>query len=283
MSVFDAASGALLGQLLPYGPGFLGGVRVAMADVNGDRVPDLITGAGVGAGSHVKVFDGVTGQEIRSFLAYNGFNGGVFVAGGDVNGDGFADIITGSTVNAHVKVFSGADNNLLYSFLAYPGFPGEVRVAAGDVNGDGLADIITVPGPGVSYVKAFSGANLTLLTSFLAYDGYFGGVWISAGDLDNDGRAEILTGTSGNAAPHVKAFDAAGTVRLSFFAYVPTFRNGVRVSALDADNDGRVEILTGTGPGVGPIVNRFRADLLLLDSFFALAPTFTGGVFVAGL
>ncbi len=78
-------------------------------------------------------------------------------------------------------------------------------------------------------------------------------------------------------------FDAAGGVRLSFFAYVPTFPNGVRVGATDADNDGRVEILTGTGLGAGPHVKRFRADLVELDSFFALAPTFMGGVFVSGV
>ena len=60
-------------------------------------------------GGHVKVFDGLTGAEVRSFLAFPGFTGGVFVAGGDTNKDGFGDILVGADAGgaAHVKVFDG--------------------------------------------------------------------------------------------------------------------------------------------------------------------------------
>src|SRR5207244_8668400 len=115
-------------------------------------VQDIITGAGPGGGPHVKVFDGVTGQVIASFFAYDaGFTGGVNVTAGDVNHDGNADIITGAGPGGgpHVKVFSGADMSLLASFFAYDaGFTGGVNVAAGDLNADLHADIITGAGPG---------------------------------------------------------------------------------------------------------------------------------------
>src|SRR5260370_431988 len=114
-----------------YDPSFTGGVRVAVGDVNGDGVPDLITAAGPGGGPHVKIFDGATGNLIASFFAYDpSFTGGVYVAAGDVNGDGHADIITGAGANGgpHVKVFDGKTGNVLYSFFAYAStFAGGVR------------------------------------------------------------------------------------------------------------------------------------------------------------
>src|SRR5215468_3946270 len=79
--------GSLRDSFLAYDAGFTGGVRVALADVNGDGVPDLVTAAGPGGGPHVKVFDGKTGLLDLSFYAYNpALSGGVTVAAGEING-----------------------------------------------------------------------------------------------------------------------------------------------------------------------------------------------------
>src|SRR5207253_2623408 len=96
---------------LAYPAGFTGGVRVALADVTGDKVPDIVTAAGPGGGPHVKVFDGATGKLVASWFAYNpGFAGGVYVAAGDTDGDGRAEVITGAGPGGgpHVKVFGVA-------------------------------------------------------------------------------------------------------------------------------------------------------------------------------
>ena len=79
------------------------------------------------------------------------FTGGVFVAAGDVNGDGCADIVTGAGAGGgpHVRVFDGRTGTETHGFFAFaPAFTGGVRVAAGDVNGDGHAEIIIGAGPG---------------------------------------------------------------------------------------------------------------------------------------
>jgi hypothetical protein len=66
---------------MAYDPRFTGGVHVASGDVDGDGLPDIITGAGAGGGPHVQVFSGVDNHVIRSFMAYDPrFTGGVFVA-----------------------------------------------------------------------------------------------------------------------------------------------------------------------------------------------------------
>lgn len=184
--VFDGGTGNSIRTFFAYSAFFMGGVRVAAGDVNGDGKADIITAAGPGGGPHIKVFDGTSNTILQSFFAYSaGFTGGVYVAAGDVNGDGHADIVTGAGAGGgpQVKVFAGTSNALLQSFFAYSvNFMGGVRVAAGDVNGDGRADIVTGAGPGGGpHVKVFDGANLNLLHSFFAYDpGFLGGVFVGA-------------------------------------------------------------------------------------------------------
>src|SRR5439155_16929620 len=109
--VSDFTDGLLPYSLCTSGAGFTGGVRVAVRDVTGDGVTDIITAPGAGGGPHIKVFNGATGALIREFFAYgSNFTGGVYVAAGDVNGDGIADIITGAGAGGgpHGKVFNGA-------------------------------------------------------------------------------------------------------------------------------------------------------------------------------
>jgi len=268
--------------------GFTGGVRVGAGDVNGDGVADIITGTGPGAaGGNVKVFDGLTGALIRSFLAFDpSFTGGVFVAGGDVNGDGLADIIVGTdTGSSQVKVFDGATNAVIASFFAYPGFTGGVRVGAGDINGDGAADIITGTGPGAAggNVKVFDGLTGALLRNFLAFDPSFtGGVFVAGGDVNRDGLADIIVGTD-TGSSQVKVFDGAtGAVIASFLAY-PSFTGGVRVGAGDINGDGAADIISAPGPGSSGVPVKVFDGLTNMEiRNFAAYPGLTNGAYVAG-
>ena len=108
--------------------------------MNNDGRADIITGAGAAGSAHGKVFDAVSRLELRSFLAFPGFSGGVFVAAGDVTGDGTTDVVVGAdeTGGPHVKVVDVSTGvSEVRSFFAYASaFTGGVRVAAGDVNGD---------------------------------------------------------------------------------------------------------------------------------------------------
>jgi hypothetical protein len=237
VKVFSGTDGAQVRSFFPY-PGFTGGVYVAAGDVNGDRRPDIVTGTDVGGGGHVRVFDGVTNGDVRSFNPYgSGFAGGVTVAAGDVNGDSFIDIITapsgGSNAAPNVRVFSGADNSQLFNFFATtPSFTGGVFVASGDVNGDGRDDIIAgLDGGGL--VNIFSGVNLEPLGSFQPYGaGFTGGVRVATGDVNGDGFDDIITGAGGSPGGHVKVFNGAGLGEVaSFFAFDPNFTGGVYVGA----------------------------------------------------
>ena len=289
VKAFSGASATEGPSFLAYPPSFGGGVRVAVGDVNGDGVADIVTGAGPGGGPHVKVFDGRTGAEARSFFAFDPqFTGGVFVAAGDLNGDGFADIVTGADAGGgpQVKVFDGQTGAELRSFFAYAStFTGGVRVATGDINGDGFDDIITGAGAGgAPHVKVFDGLTGAEARSFFAYDpSFLGGVFVAAGDVDGDGFDDVVTGADAGGSPHVKVFSGSTNAELrSFFAYTQGFTGGVRVAAGDVNGDGRADIVTGAGPGAGPQVKVFDgATNAEIRSFFAYDPGFTGGVYVA--
>lgn len=287
VTVYDAASGAVKFYFAAYDVNFRGGVRVATGDINGDGKEDIVVAPGASMGSLIRIYDGVTGQEIRNFYAYNpAFGGGVNIAVGDVNGDGRGDIITGAdaTGGPHVQVFDGVSNAVIRSFFAYnPSFTGGVRVAAGDVNGDGRADIITGAGAtGGPHVQVFDGTNLAVLRSFFAYAPTFtGGVYVSTGDVNGDGRVDIITGAGANGGPHVKAFSGVNLAELaSFFASTPTFTGGVRVRAMDLTGDGRAEILAGTGFGNRELRVYNGTGSAILASFLAGDPANMGGVFV---
>ena len=135
------------------------GVSVSGAgDVNGDGFADLVVGApgdsnnGTDSGS-ARVYSGIDGNVLYTFNGDDaGDQLGISVSGaGDVNGDGFADLIVGAnrdnnngSVSGSARVYSGIDGNVLYTFDGDDaGDQLGISVSgAGDVNGDGFADLI---------------------------------------------------------------------------------------------------------------------------------------------
>ncbi len=288
VNVYNARTDALITSFNAFAPTFTGGVRVAVADVNGDGVADVICGAGPGAGPEVRVFDGKTFQMIRDFFPLpTQFTGGVWVAAGDVNGDGKADIVTSADKGGgpQVTITDGNSGGILSSFFATAAtFTGGIRVACADINGDGFADVIAAAGPGGGpQVTLFDGRSLKLLTAFFALPPTFsGGLFIAAGDVNGDGRADIICGAAPGGGPEVSLFNGPTQTPLgAFFAYIPTFTGGVRVAAGFTASATHANILTAAGPGGGPQVSVFDGlSDQPLTSFFGSVPTFTGGVFV---
>ena len=191
------------------------GVNVTLGDIDGDGNDEIVTGAGPGAvfGPHVRGWnvDGGAPTSIGgiSYFAYGTPKWGVNVACGDIDGDGYDEIVTGagpgSVYGPHVRGWNYDDDSIAsiggVSFLAYGTNEFGVNVGCGDIDGDGIDEIITGPGPGVVFgphIRAWnydgSGPVSPISgVSFFAYDGMLYGARVAALDVDDDGIDEILT------------------------------------------------------------------------------------------
>ncbi len=261
IKVFSGKDGSVIRDFLAFDESFTGGVFVAVGDVTGDGRADIAVGAGNGGGPQVKLYDGVSGDEVQSFFPYeDSFRGGVNIGLGDVNRDGFEDLICGTGVGGgpRVVVYSGQDGTKLMDFFAYESsFRGGVNAGGADVNGDGFDDVLCGTGVGGGpRIIAFDGRDGTMIRNFFAYeDSFRGGVSAAAADLDGDGRDEILAGSGVGGGPVVKAFglsDAAPV--LSYLAFDGSFRGGVNVAGGDVNGDGKEDIIAGSGPGNNSLV-----------------------------
>jgi hypothetical protein len=171
-----------------YNPAFTGGVRVAAGDLSGQGYDDIICGAGPGGGPNVTVFDGKSGAAVDSFFAYNpAFSPGIFVASGDIGGNGHADIITGAGPGGgpNVTVFDGITDQPIINYFPYdPGLVVGVRVGAVARNAT-ETDILTVPGPGggpeVTMFQDVNGTPTPVQQFFPINPLFSGGLFIAGG------------------------------------------------------------------------------------------------------
>lgn len=192
-------NGRILSRFQPYEGKFRGEISFAVADLDGDAVKEIITGAGAGGGPHVRIFNKEGKPLIGGFFAYDkNFRGGVNVAVMDLDGDGTKEIITGAGGGGgpHIRVFSKDGAPLTGGFFAFDkNSRSGARIAVGNVDGMGDNEIIVGSGPGeASQVRIFS-KDGKLLNEFSAYDDApRDGITVIAADLDSNGIDEILIG-----------------------------------------------------------------------------------------
>jgi FG-GAP repeat protein len=308
--ILSGADGSILFQLDGWTASGVFGTSVSSAgDVNRDGRPDVIIGSpsyfgGPPVPGSAHVYSGADGTELYRFDGEEvGDQFGFAVSGGgDLNGDGYDDLIVGAHL-ADVGIllavgkayaYSGADGTLLYQWNGKTEADnfGSAVANAGDTGGDGTDNVLvgafTASPGGIAYAGSaylYSGADGSTLKEFVrrTRGGRFGVSVATAGDLNRDGRADVIIGSSG-------ARSAGQSGAGSAFAYglMPFLRtNTSTVSAatggplvLDlafpADakfNDYKILFSnSGTGPLTYGINIPLSLDRLVLDSFFGHYP-----------
>ena len=246
-------------------------------DVNGDGYSDVIVGAPGDPNAGARVYLGGPGGLATSpaWTAHtlNGPSTGSFgisvASAGDVNGDGYSDVIVGAEGESGPVSQSGAAFVYLGSATGLSPTPawtvygtqslskcGHSVASAGDINGDGYSDVLVgCPGytngtnqEGIAYLYLGGPTGLSTVAAWSqegnALNAQFGLAVASAGDVNGDGYSDVLVNKQavpGGPAvlwlggPNGLTVDANNTMPLDTFA----------VAAGDIDNDGFGDVLTG--------------------------------------
>lgn len=254
-------------------------------DMNGDGYADLIIGApGAAAGNGAAYVYRGTSAGTGLIEAANISLAGVSVErlgqsvsmAGDVNGDGYGDVIVGSPGHAankgRVQVFRGGPSPLLdaaHLLWSRVGTVAGDRLGAavhtaGDVNGDGISDLmLAAPDQaGMGAVSIFHGATDLLPTTYQwsqlgTASNFLGSSVSSAGDVNGDGYSDVIIGAPNGVSGGVgKAMLYLGSATGLSAAPVWTgtgenaddLYGNVVASAGDVNGDGYGDVLVGA-PG----------------------------------
>ena len=130
-----------------------------------------------------------------------------------------------------------------------------------------------------AFARIYDADGNTKRTGFFAYDNAIrGGLQVIHFDTDNDGKLETVAAND----TFVYIYDDDGSLHAQFAPYTATYDRGINISVGDIEDDGSVEIVTGTENGGGPHIRVFNGDGVLINpGFFAYADSFRGGVNVS--
>jgi hypothetical protein len=290
--------------------GYRFGNSVASAgDVNGDGYTDVITGSyqyDVDGRIDAGRVDLYLGSDAGLSLApswtrlgaQDSANYGFKAAGaGDVNGDGYGDVIVGAWLTdapvldqgqAFLYMGSAAGLDTLPAWTAkgegVKAQFGQWVNSAGDVNGDGFSDVIVgsnkFSGPGLNAGRAYVylGSPLGLEAeptwTFTGSSGDFVGTVATAGDVNCDGYSDVLVGapmyTNGETEEGIVALflgsptGPSATADWSFEGGRPLARMGEGVaSAGDVNGDGFADVIIGSNEFTNPLLREGAAFLFL--------------------
>ena len=267
--------------------GQFGGWVAGAGDVNQDGPGDLIVGAaGEAPGNspddagRAYVFSGQDQSLLFELASPNEATDGGFGASaagaGDVNGDGFADLIVGAfnETNGPVGagrayVFSGEDGGVLFELVSPHGeangqfgFP---VAGVGDLNQDGSSDVVVgarLEDPGNSPFQAgrayiYSGQGGGLLYELVSPNevsgGHFGSAVAGAGDVNQDGIPDVVVGAEreGGSDPPGRAYVFSGADGGVLFELVPPDAEPLgnfgysAAGAGDVNQDGFADVVVG--------------------------------------
>jgi microcompartment protein CcmK/EutM len=270
---------------------------VAVADLNGDGLPDLLV-ANAGAGT-VSVLMNTTapGAATPTFATQQSFATGTFptsVAVADLNGDGFPDLVVANESSDTVSVLlntttpdASTPSFHLQQTFATGNSP--TSVVAADMNGDGLPDLVVANSGSTTVSVLFNTTAPGATTASFANQQTFATgntpYAVVAADVNGDGRPDIVVANAGSATVSVLMNTTVPGATAASFASQQTYATGEApgsVAVVDLNGDGLPDLIVAdnTSNSVSVLVNT-TAHVEATPAGVP-APVFTGAVLATG-
>lgn len=264
--VYSVGSGRLLWTADGHAGDQLGSGVEAAGDTNHDGVPDVVA-SGPAAAGVAYIYSGRDGRVLQTFHSLNADESfGNHISGaGDVNGDGYADVIIGAPgkegenkVPGHAYLYSGKDGSLLQSFSGERAGDGFGSTVAGYADDKSHLLVIGAPGAGATHhgrVYVYDSVSRQLKFSIDADStgDKLGYMFVSVpGDADGDDVPDVYASDWSNAAhghSTGRIYMVSGRTGHSLYSLTgESAGDGFGTSpsmAGDVDGDGRADLIVG--------------------------------------
>lgn len=245
---YDGESFNQADQWKPFGDNYDGRIDAAAGDIDGDGIDEIAVIPAKEAATNLRVYDVSDGVSLIKwrYAFARSETVGAQVEMGDVNGDGYAEIVTATVGDGRVRVFGLEDGELNIQNELQPfgtGYDKGISSALGDVNGDGAIDMVFAPTSGPTNLQVYtvnSEGEFDRINWAFAYGSRFIGetpLSMSVRDVDNDGDADVVVAPGKGGGPLVKAFTYNPdsnrlTLTNHFYAFSERDKGGVNVQVL---------------------------------------------------